>query len=436
MRGFRKLGRFVAVFTVTTACIVGAVPYVTLADGNGGVLDWINGAISDTSNWIENAVDDTKKWTIHALNDAKDWGTEAAENISNWTKTAVNDTQNFLDSIFISGETDPSKLVNVEFESEDGQLVYFLGEAVNAGLDTGYSQKNEITLDDPHFGWTLGNFVVGGFTRVIADDPENPVFLKTSGDEISLWFRLYQDIDYLNGKESLGISEDTNGYDQYFGISRTNFGRGALIIRYTDYRNQKSDPIIYTDFLSGVEAGASTVIGLFEEGDYEVALNYETDNSTFKLGSKIFPQFCNYKIAFKFSVRNGNCMVFPFDIVTGSELANGAVTENGFYLDLAKSRYLDITVKKEVLNDTADGLMEDTRYNKTAQDGDEYTSEGIYTITAYNRYTGEETVKKIYVGTNEILHAAAVTGMPVQEIKEAVAQGAKIDAEGYLKYSE
>ena len=109
----------------------------------------------------------------------------------------MGDTQNFLNSIFISDETDPSKLVNVEFKSEDGQLVYFLGEAVNAGQDTGYSQSNEITVDDPHFGWTLGNFVVGGFTRAVTDDPENPVFLKNVGDEVSLWFRLCQNIDCL-----------------------------------------------------------------------------------------------------------------------------------------------------------------------------------------------------------------------------------------------
>ncbi len=443
----RKIFKLAVACVISTACVISAVPGAVLADGDGGVLDWIDGAVNDTSNWIENAVDDASdwaenaakdatNWTVNALIDSAGWGIAAAEDISKWTEAAVGDTQNFLNSIFISDETDPSKLVNVEFKSEDGQLVYFLGEAVNAGQDTGYSQSDEITVDDPHFGWTLGNFVVGGFTRVITDDLENPVFLKNEGDEVSLWFRLCQNIDCLNGKESLGISEDTNGYDQYFGVPRTNFGRGTLIIRYTDYQNQKSDPVIYTDFLSGIEAGACTAIDLFEEGDYEVTLDYETDNSTFKLGSKIFPSFCNYKIYFKFSVRNGNCMAFPFDIVTGSELTNGSVTENGFYLDLAMSRYLDITVKKEVLNDTADGLVENTRYNRPAQDGDEYTGEGIYTITTYNKYTGEETVKKIYVGTNEILHAAGVTGMSVQEIKNAVAQGAEIDADGYLKYPE
>ena len=36
----------------------------------------------------------------------------------------------------------------------------YLGEAVNAGHDTGYSQNQKIRDDDPHFGWKLGSFYV------------------------------------------------------------------------------------------------------------------------------------------------------------------------------------------------------------------------------------------------------------------------------------
>ena len=56
------------------------------------------------------------------------------------------------------------------------------------------------------------------------------------------------------------------------------------------------------------------------------------------------------------------------------------MTENGFRLDLAKSRYLKINLKKEILKDSADGLIEDTRFNGPVQDGAEYTEEGIYHI--------------------------------------------------------
>ena len=80
--------------------------------------------------------------------------------------------------------------------------VYYLGEVVNAGKDTGFSEKNEITKKDPHFNWTLGSFSVHGYTRAITDD-ENPVFLKTVGDEVVLNFQLKQDINALNNDKAI-----------------------------------------------------------------------------------------------------------------------------------------------------------------------------------------------------------------------------------------
>ena len=64
---------------------------------------------------------------------------------------------------------------------------------------------------------------------------------------------------------------------------------------------------------------------------------------------------------FKFSIRNGNCMVYPFDIITGTELSNNALTENGFKLDMAKSRYLIINVKKEIIKSNNNGYDTDER---------------------------------------------------------------------------
>lgn len=114
---------------------------------------------------------------------------------------------------------------------------------------------------------------------------------------------------------------------------------GTLIIRYTDYEGVKHDPIIYTDYLAAnARTGANTKVELFEEGDYEVALDYEiVDTSGFN-------SYTNYRIFFTFSIRNGNCMVYPFDINSGAELSDSAMTENGFKLDMAKSRYLTIDV--------------------------------------------------------------------------------------------
>lgn len=143
----------------------------------------------------------------------------------------------------------------------------------------------------------------------------------------------------------------------------------------------------------------------------------------------------HYRIFFTFSVRNGNCMVYPLDVSTGSELTNSSMTENGFMLDLAKSRYLQINVKREILTESADGLVEDTRANGPAKDGAKYVDEGIYTITATNQYTNQTTTKKIYVGTNNVLKAFMTSGLSIEEINKLVSEGATIDDEGIITLS-
>lgn len=317
--------------------------------------------------------------------------------------------------------------------------VYYLGEAVNAGKDTGFSENNEITKKDPHYNWTLGSFSVNGYTRVITDDG-NPIFLKTVGDEVVLDFQLEQDIDALNNDKSLMIANDKKAYDNLLYKDETAFGRGALIIRKTDaYQNKKGTSQLYTDYLSGVKVGANTQVEICEEGDYEVALDYSIRDKKITvpfIDKTIRSTYNDYKIYFTFSVRNGNCMVFPFDVATGEELTNKAITENGFYLDLAKSRYLEINVKKEVLHEGATGLTEDVRFNKPASDGEKYTDEGIYTITVSNPYTEEETVKKIYVGTNNILKAYMTTGYAISDIQSLLKDGATIDDNGNITIPE
>lgn len=100
--------------------------------------------------------------------------------------------------------------------------------------------------------------------------------MKTVGDTVTLWFELEQDINKLDGDDMLSICGDTNGYDEYFGIEKTDMGRGTLIIRHTDYQNHTADPVIYTDYLAATATkGAAVEVKLCEEGDYEVALDYE-----------------------------------------------------------------------------------------------------------------------------------------------------------------
>ena len=307
---------------------------------------------------------------------------------------------------------------------------YSLGERVRVKDFDGYYGEEVIDKDDIHYGWELGNFFVSGYTDEVVDSEKNIVFLKNVGDKVTLWFNLNENINSLNGRENLSITADSEGYDQYFETPRMNFGRGTLIIQYTDYNNVKAEPTIYTNYLeANVTVGANTKVQLFEEGDYEVALDYEVTSD------ELIDKIGHYRIFFKFSVRNGNCMVYPFDIATGNELTNSSLTENGFRLDLAKSRYLRINLKREVLKDGVEGLVEDTRFNGPAQDGAEYTDEGVYTITVSNEYTGQLTTKKIYVGTNDILCAYVTTGLSVPEINGLLAQGATIADDGTIQFA-
>lgn len=305
---------------------------------------------------------------------------------------------------------------------------YSLGERVRVKNFDGYFGEELIDKKDPHYGWELGNFFVSGYTDEVANDKGDMVFLKNIGDKVTLWFNLKENINALNGNNKISVTADTEGYDQYFETTKMDFGRGVLIIRYTDHNNVKSEPTIYTNYLeANAVVGADTKVQLFEEGDYEVALDYEITSD------ELIDKVGHYRIFFKFSVRNSNCMIYPFDVKTGNELTNSSMTENGFRLDLAKSRYLKINIKREMLKDSADGLVEDTRFNGAAKDGAEYTDEGIYTITVSNQYTGVFTTKKIYVGTNNVLRAHMTTGLSIMEINNLVADGATISDDGTIQ---
>ena len=309
-----------------------------------------------------------------------------------------------------------------------------LGGKVKTELDEGYSGSSEIGKDDPHYGWNLGTFVVNGYTRETVSN-DIPIFLKNVGDKVTLWFTLAQDINKLNGKSELTISEDSNGYDQNFEISQTNFKHGALIIRYTDYEGKIHEPVIYTDFLAAnAMAGADTRVQLFEEGDYEISLDYEIKNNPRQIGPvSVIPTYTNYKITFNFSIRNGNCMIYPFDNETGAELPDGSITPNGFRLDMAKSRYLMIDVTRTILNMGVDGrLTEDVRFNRPAKDNEAYTDEGIYTFTVRNQYTSETTTKTIYVGTDKYLMALSRNALTVSALNEKIEQNAIIGDDGTI----
>ena len=317
-------------------------------------------------------------------------------------------------------------------ETAENEKCFNIGETVNAGSGDGYAKKGKIDGDDPHYGWEMGSFVLSGFTEKTDDN----IFLKNAGDKLALTFNMKQDITRLNNDPELRVCRDKDGYDSYFQTPRTDMKHGTLIIRYTDYQGIRHDPVIYTDYLAALASpAADTKVKLFEEGDYEVALDYEIEDS-----SGVLKNTEDYRIAFDFKVRNGNCMFFPFDAVTNDELTESAVTENGFYIDLAKSRYLKINVTMARVIKGAKGYTEDIRFSRPAKDGEKYTEEGIYTIEAENPATGKTVEKKIYVGNDSVLKAAvdpANAAYTLEELEAMVGDDANsaenVTAEGGKK---
>ena len=414
-------------------------------DSIGGWIDqaaedtsnWVTQAWEDTSDWVSGAATDVWNWTASAANDTWNWTVGAADDVWGWTVQTANGTWDGISGFFDPPSTEGTPAIVVEPEFPEGTLKMYLGyPVVKTELDNGYYNELEIGKDDPHFGLSIGKFYVSGFTGVTSQDGEHFIFLKTVGDNVELHFELTQDIDMLGGDTSVTINRDNGGYDRQFGVSPTDFGRGTLIVRVTDYQNNTGEPQIYTDYLSAKASGtADTVIALNEEGDYEVALDYEIKKDSRILGTAATTSsYTNYRIYFSFSVRNGNCMVYPFDSVTGDELSDNAITPNGFRLDMARSRYLTIDVTRSELSIASDGtISEDVRFNRPAKDGDDYSDEGIYVFTVKNLYTdAEPTTKTIYVGTDPYLIALSTTGMTVQELNEQIQLGYTVADDGSL----
>ncbi len=331
-----------------------------------------------------------------------------------------------------------STAVKVKVPEDDNRMN--MGKLVRCTDYDSYGGAKDIDNEDPHSGWSIGSFFVGGYTdSEIDSQTKQTVFLKNNGDRISLWFNLEQNINQCRDNPDIKIVADTKGYDKGFdvpgGVNETmDFGKGVLMIRQKYKDNTYSEPQVYTNFLeAGASPDANTKVDLFEEGDYEVALDYAVKyNKTKLFGKAIAPQTNHYRISFEFEVRNGNTVVFLKDTKTGSDLANGAITENGFTIDLANSQYLKVHVKREVLKDGFDGLTEDTKFNSSATNGDTFTKEGVYTITVSNQYNNASTEKRVYVGKDNVLKAYMVTGMSISEIQDQLALGATIEDDGTL----
>ena len=169
------------------------------------------------------------------------------------------------------------------------------------------------------------------------------------------------------------IADIKDGSDVDFSVAKHDMGHGELLIRYTA-PDGNIRVVNYSNFLEALASpGADTTVQLFEEGDYEVHLDYGILNS-----ENIRDKTTYYKTSFKFKIRNGNCMVYIFDAKTNNELSDRAIAKNGFRIDTARSKYTNLKIKKEVLNETTGSL--DVRYDRDVSDGEEIKDEGVYTI--------------------------------------------------------
>ena len=310
---------------------------------------------------------------------------------------------------------------------------YFNSSPVNAGNKDGYKERNTITEKDIHYDWEIGQFYMNGYSSITHDVNGDVVFLKNAGDVVTLNFNLLYDISCLNGNKQLSVNDQKDGFDEELQSAETAFGTGALYIVQTDCQNQSEIKALHTNFLSKFD---NEVVQVFEEGDYLVVLDYQIRKDNFDIwGWKPFPSYYNYRIEFRFSVRNGNSMFFANDVETNDNLYHKSWTANGFRLDLGGSKYLKLNVKKEILEESLGGLIEDVKFNRPTKDGSIFTEEGIYTITVTNVYTNQSTTKVIYVGSDDIIKAYLATGMSIDDIKDLVARGAIINPNGTLDTS-
>lgn len=336
--------------------------------------------------------------------------------------------------IFAVSETFASTTLAAENsqKTEKDKSVYY-PKTVTYNAGKGYSKENNGS-DKTHYGWKLGEFVVTGFSKHTTDDDGNLVFVKTKSDTIRLSYNLEQDITKLNGNKKISIVDDKKGQDKVFETPVTDFKKGALLIRYTSPENKTDDPLIYTNFLTGKSEKAPDMsVELNEEGDYEVALDYMVQKSRLNLfGKQVIPEEDRYRESFSFFVRNGNNIGFIFDSATRGELKNCSFTKNGFYIDLAGSKYISIDIKREklVVKDGKPTL--DIRANTTARDKEEFSDEGVYTITFRDDYEPEPTTKRIYVGDDDLLKAYIITGKPLEEIQSELDNGATVGKDGNI----
>lgn len=162
--------------------------------------------------------------------------------------------------------------------------------------NSNYSQHEMMTNSDPHFGWSIGSFFLNGYTHEAGNKEHEAVYFKSKEEPLVLSFQLEQDIDSLCGNPALSIADDKRGMDREFGVTSDSFGRGTLIIRYTDLSGASVTTVL-NDYLSEKAfGGTDDGILLTQPGKYEVALDYVIRKDSF------IDSYQDYRVAFSFQV--------------------------------------------------------------------------------------------------------------------------------------
>ena len=90
-------------------------------------------------------------------------------------------------------------------------------------------------------------------------------------------------------------------------------------------------------------------------------------------------------------------------------------------------------MEQKAINFNGTSYSEDTRGNKSAKNGAEYTEEGIYIISVQHDYNNSRTTDKtIFVGSSPIIKALSRNNITINDINNLLAQGYKIDNDGGL----
>lgn len=253
--------------------------------------------------------------------------------------------------------------------------------------DKEFGKPESVRSKDRHAGWKLGDFVVSDYSDWVTDKTGEDVFLKKSGDKITVSFKLQQDITKLNGNDNFQIVDIKKGDMTEPAINDGVNGLGTLFVEKEDYNGKKSSEKKYADYLKAVSLDANTKVLTLEEGNYHFVLVYAIDDTS--LFGDFFNHHQYYRIDYRFKVRNGNAMAFIKDAETGKELKHESTTK-GFVIDTAQSHYLNIQVSKRDKNG-------DIRKNVPYKNGEVISEEGDYIISIMTDYSHESTQKQIHV---------------------------------------